>query len=91
MDKILHQERINGNQKVTWKASLSDLPHGTMFLVGEAPHAICDHRVLAWNFSGYREAGRENLPEMVDVLTPGSVVNAFSSGFRPEFHQHKAG
>lgn len=86
MDKVLHQERIENEQKVTWKASLSDLPHGTLFQVGSKNYAVCEERVLAWSFEGYSEASPDGIPETVDVLTPYSVVKTFSDGFRPEFH-----
>lgn len=86
MDKVLHQERIENERKVTWKGKLADLPHGAMFQVGSESYAVFQDRVLAWSFEGYREASTAGLPEMVDVLTPQSVVKSFSAGFRPEFH-----
>ncbi|WP_217647756.1 hypothetical protein [Marinobacter pelagius] len=86
MDKVLHQERIENGQKVTWIGKLADLPHGAMFQVDSEGYAVCEDRVLAWSFEGYREASIEGLPEMVDVLTPQSVVKTFAAGFRPEFH-----
>ena len=86
MDGVLHAERIDGDQKVTWRQSLAGLPHGTMFQVGNASYAVCDQKLVKWSFKGYSAAEREDLPETVDVLTPRSVVNVFASGFRPVFH-----
>jgi len=86
MDNVLHTERIDGDQKVTWPHSLAGLPHGTMFQAGNKTYALCDGEVLEWNFEGYSAAIKEDLPETVDVLTPRSVVNIFMTGFRPEFH-----
>jgi hypothetical protein len=86
MDGILHVERIGDGQKVTWLHSLADLPHGTMFQVGNESYAVCDQELVKWSFEGYSAAKKEDLPETVDVLTPRSVVNVFKSGFRPEFH-----
>ena len=87
LDMTLHQERIEGGEKVIWKANLADLPHGAMFQVGSGIFAVYGDRVLAWSFDGYHEASTERFPEFVDVLTPHSVVRAFSWGFRPEFHE----
>ena len=41
---------------------------------------------LAWHFDELPETKFDDLPEEVDVLTPYSVVQTFSYGFRPEFH-----
>jgi hypothetical protein len=86
MDSVLHAERIDDDQKVTWSHSLVDLPHGTMFQARNETYAICDGEVQKWDFEGYSAATKEDLPETVDVLTPRSVVNILMSGFRPEFH-----
>lgn len=86
LDEILHVQRIDGDQKVIWRHSLADLPHGTMFRVGDDSYAVCDRKIVKWGFEGYSAAEREDLPETVDVLTPRSVVNVFNSGFRPVFH-----
>lgn len=86
MDAILHSERIEGDEKVTWNGRLSDLPHGTMFEFDEKSYAICDGNILEWNFDGYCNADFATFPEEVDVLTPRSVVNVLATGFSPEFH-----
>lgn len=86
MDGVLHAERLDDGQKVTWPHSLAGLPHGTMFQAGNSTYAVCDGEVLEWDFEGYSAATKEDLPETVDVFTPRSVVNIFMSGFRPEFH-----
>ena len=86
MDEILHKERIEGDQKVTWNSRLSELPHGTMFQVGQDSYAVHGDRILKWRFDGYSAVARQTLPEEVDVLTPRSVVRIFVSGFMPEFH-----
>ena len=86
MDSVLHAERIDGGQKVTWPHSLAGLPHGSMFQAGNETYAIFDGEVRRWNFEGYSAAIKEDLPETVGVLAPRSVVNIFMSGFMPEFH-----
>lgn len=86
MDNVLHVERVDGDQKVTWRHLLADLPHGTMFQVGSDSYAVCDQKLFKWSFGGYSAAEMKGLPETVDVLTPRSVVNVFNSGFRPVFH-----
>lgn len=91
LDNILHEERIISGSKVTWKSSLAALPHGTMFRVSERRFAVCDDRILAWDFTGYQTVPASKLPETVEVLTPKSVVAAFSGGFRPHFHSSATG
>lgn len=86
MDEILHKERLEDDQKVTWKSPLAELPHGTMFLLEGDSYAVYDGKILKWNFSGYTAADSLKLPETIAVLTPRSVVKVFASGFRPEFH-----
>lgn len=86
IDATLHVERLDGGEKVTWKSPISDLPHGTMFLVDELAYAVCNHSVLKWGFAGYTTVDPDTLPYTVDVLTPRSVVRIFDSGFKPEFH-----
>lgn len=86
MDDILHKERLDDDQKVTWKSPLAELPHGTMFVYEGDSYAVCEGKVMKWSFSGYEPADSEELPETVDVLTPRSVVKVFAGGFKPEFH-----
>jgi len=86
MDEVLHRERIEGDNKVTWSGRLLDLPHGTMFEFDQKSYAICDGDILEWSFDGYSKADPVTFPEEVDVLTPRSVVNVLSTEFRPEFH-----
>ncbi|MGB1949829.1 MAG: hypothetical protein ACPHQ9_03570 [Marinobacter sp.] len=86
LDKVLHEERLAANKRVTWTTRLDELPHGAMFLLNNEAHAICGDRVLVWSFAGYCEVSRENGPDMVEVLTPRSVVKAFAGGFKSEFH-----
>ncbi len=86
IDSVMHEERIEGGKKLTWKGELAELPHGAMFQVDGETYAVCDGVPMQWSFDGYREAAGKNFPNMVDVLTPHSVVSAFSAGYRPEFH-----
>jgi hypothetical protein len=86
MDEVLHRERIEGDNKVTWSGRLLDLPHGTMFEFDQKSYAICDGDILEWSFDGYSKADPVTFPEEVDVLTPRSVVNVLYTEFRPEFH-----
>ena len=91
MDEILHRERLENNQKVTWPQSVSELPHGAMFRVGDENLVVHDGEILKWSFEGWGLPGELILPETVEVLTPRSVVKAFKGGFKPEFHSSSAG
>jgi hypothetical protein len=63
MDNVLNAERVDGDQKVTWRHSLANLPHGTMFQVGSDSYAVCDQNLVKWSFEGYSTAERKDLPE----------------------------
>lgn len=87
IDAELHRERIDGsNGKRTHTARLGELPDGAMALAGStaAPHLLAAGRLLPWSFSGYGTPLEIGDPdEIVEVLTPASVVRAIAAGFVP--------
>lgn len=85
IDEILHQERINkNNNKITFKASINELPDGAFIQIDGDAYLIADGSVYKWSPEGYGEATPLPESETVCVLTPHSVVNAFGSGYRPQ-------
>lgn len=85
IDDILHKERINRyNLKVTYKTNRHDIPDGTFILWNGDPYAIQDGMMRLWTPSGYTSA--TPLPDTgpLTVLTPKSVVRAFSAGYQPQ-------
>lgn len=87
IDTILHSERaIRGGGKQTFEAQLSELPTGSMFEHDGKAFLVSDHGHLPWSFEGYLSPMTLNRTAKVRVLTPQSVVKAFSAGFVPEMH-----
>jgi hypothetical protein len=85
MDAVLHQERLEGRAKRTWKAEAVGLPDGTMIAVGGQALAVRGGKALPWSYGGYGPVS--SLPSgPVDVLTPPSVVAVLSEGFAPIWH-----
>lgn len=88
IDKILHSERaIKGGGKQTFEAQLSELPSGSMFEHDGRAFLVSDLGHFPWSFDGYLSPLTLNRAKKVRVLTPQSVVKAFSAGFAPEVHQ----
>ncbi|HEY9262018.1 hypothetical protein [Chitinophaga sp.] len=86
IDKILHTERIDRQgAKVTFTASIHELPEGCFIVYHDQPYVIYKQTLLLWSPEGYTK--KMVLPEkgeQVQVLTPKSVVNAFREGYVPE-------
>lgn len=87
IDKVLHGERLTlGGQKVTFEATLAELPVGTFIEAGGNAVLVGTDRLLKWSFDRYRSADPIALPTRVRVLTPASVVRTFQAGLRPDVH-----
>jgi len=83
IDEILHHERINSGQKVTYTAPANSLPNGTFILMDNQPCMVANNHARQWMPTGYGPA--TTLPAAtVTVLTPQSTVNAFRAGYRPQ-------
>jgi hypothetical protein len=87
IDAELHRERFENGKKVTFKAKLTALPHGTFFGWEGSAYLVHSGGIGLWSFSGYSQTDRLNFPEQVDVLTPKSIVKIYERGFLPEIHR----
>lgn len=86
IDRMLHAARIARNgDKVTFRASPTDLPDGTIFAGHETPMLRWNGAFLVWNFSGYREVNAPRA-EGVTVLTPKPLVDLYAAGWTPDAH-----
>ena len=89
MDAQLQGERLASGEKVTFEASVSELPDG-VFAVGvggrddRAPHLLRGGRWHAWTPGGYADGGPAAGADRVRVLTPSSTVAAFAAGYEPQ-------
>jgi hypothetical protein len=85
LDAALHAERLtpDGTRRATWRASLGDLPDGTMVALDDTPHLIRAGLPVPWSFAGYGPPAAAHPARRVEVLTPRSTVRAIASGFTP--------
>lgn len=85
IDKILHGERIDRQGvKVTYTASIHDLPDGCFIVYHDQPYVVFKQALFLWSPEGYTKKEMFPEEEMVQVLTPKSIVNAFLAGYVPE-------
>jgi hypothetical protein len=85
IDKILHKERISSKgEKVTYKEKIKSLPEGTFVQIGDQPYLLAKARLHPWTVFGYEAPVPLPEAETVTVLTPRSIVNAFTAGYIPQ-------
>ena len=83
MDRQLHRERIHHRKKVTWESPLDALPDGSFFEREGQSSLVWRNAIWRWSFGGYQHTEAPITRDIVDVLTPHSVVQAFDQGFVP--------
>jgi hypothetical protein len=87
MDLELHHERVDRTRrKLTWSASLADLPSGAMVRHAGSPALVVGDRLLPWSFGGYRAPISTAPSTVLEVLTPPRIVGALAAGYRPLVH-----
>jgi hypothetical protein len=86
MDEVLHRERLDGRAKRTHRRAIDPLPDGAFIVCDGTPFAVRGRMLLRWSPDGY--SGQMPRPQgiMVDVLTPPSIVDVLSAGYRPRWH-----
>jgi hypothetical protein len=93
MDEALHAERLDRHgAKRTFRARRADLPSGTFVRYGHAgegtrPCLIAGNHLMAWHPAGYASLiSPAAAGEVVEVLTPASIVAVLWAGYRPMLH-----
>ena len=97
MDEALHAERLDrrGTKRI-FRARRADLPSGSFVRYGWAgegtrPCLIVGDHLLAWHAAGYSSLiSPATTGEIVEVLTPPSIVAVLSAGYRPILHPSAA-
>jgi hypothetical protein len=86
MDDVLHAERLEGRSKRLHRRPLDELPDGAVIALEGDAYARRGGALLRWTPSGYD--GRRRLPHSgtMDVLTPPSILDALSTGYKPQWH-----
>jgi hypothetical protein len=85
LDHILHAERLSRRQKVTYPAQLASLPRGC-FIAFEGqrqPYLVLEDKLLPWQPAGYGPAIARPVDQVVQVLTPPSLVRTLAYGYEP--------
>jgi hypothetical protein len=97
MDEVLHAERVDGERrKITYRARRGDIPSGAFVRYardggGARCYLIVGNHLLAWHPSGYTSLVMPaHVGDVVEVLTPRSVVAVLSAGYRPMLHPSAA-
>ena len=97
MDEVLHAERIDRRRrKVTFRARRADIPSGAIVRYaqdgdGARPYLVVGSNLLAWHLSGYTSLVMPaDIGEVVEVLTPRSIVGVLAAGYRPMLHPSAA-
>jgi hypothetical protein len=90
MDRRLHSERVaeDGSKRV-FTAGLAGLPDGVFVRQarwGKTPYLVWRGGLLAWSTAGYTARIARPANVEVEVLTPGSTVQAIRAGYVPDIH-----
>jgi len=88
MDRRLHEERLAIRRGERARTAADSLPDGAMLAIDGAAFAVRAGRLLAWSFSGYRDAGPvadETGARSGGLLTPPSIVAVLRNGYRPRW------
>jgi hypothetical protein len=85
IDKILHRERINRDgSKIIFEASVANLPDGTFVQYEQNAFLVFNGFMYLWSPSGYGKDGVAPHTNLLQVLTPRSIVNTFKAGYSPQ-------
>ena len=88
IDAALHAARWADGRKVTYHATLRDLPAGTMVaaLDDDTPHLLHQGQLWQWDFMGYTLGPSWDTATTVRVLTPRPTVALLAAGYPVQFH-----
>ena len=89
IDAILHADRLTPEgKKRVYQTAVGDLPDGVMVYVPGTSDAflLWRDRLHRWTPGGYDDVQPAKRDQVVDVLTPRSIVDAMWAGYVPELH-----
>lgn len=87
LDRALHAARVDRRRgKVTFQASLADLPDGAMFTSDAVTYLKWRGRAKPWSLDGYGPEHALPPDREVTVLTPRMTVDVLRAGYRPCLH-----
>src|SRR6201996_3658724 len=86
IDRVLHWERrLAGGARVTYPASLSELPDGVFIARDGESWRVHGDGLRRWTLAGYTDRV-DRLDGPAAVLTPRATVAAIRAGYRPLLH-----
>ena len=89
IDKRLHEERLTADgKKRTYQVAIGELLDGAFVRRQGNDDAFLfwRERLHCWSPGGYDGSHQADLDEVVDVLTPVSIVNAIRADYEPELN-----
>ena len=93
MNRMLADERLRPGRgldraadRVLWPDDASELPTGTVVVIGGAAHLVVGDEVRRFSFEGWGEA-RPRPRGRIEVLTPPTSVRALRNGYEPVLHE----
>jgi hypothetical protein len=86
MDRVLQGQRLDGRSKRTVARAWSDLPQGAMIAHQGQFIAKSSHGPLVWSMQGYRKTATGLEANIVDCLTPESILTTLTNGYAPQWH-----
>jgi hypothetical protein len=85
IDTVIHDERITpAGEKRTYTERLDTLPDGTFVAIDQTVFLVKGDKLFPWNPDGYGFPVDRPADQVVTVLTPPSIVNAFCAGYVPQ-------
>jgi hypothetical protein len=70
----------------TWQSDYSELPAGSVVMVGEKARLVTDDRLLRFTFEGWTDPIDRPASGHATVLTPPTSIVALRHGFEPHLH-----
>jgi hypothetical protein len=89
IDAILNTDRLTEDgKKRIYRAAIGDLPDGVMVSLPGTKDAflLWRGRLHHWTAGGYDEVRPAKPDQVLDVLTPRTIVAAIRAGYVPAFH-----
>lgn len=87
IDAILHNERMRRDG--TQRSRVRELPDGCFVVCEEKACLAVQGSIYPWTPFGYGEAIAQDGTEMMEVLTPASIVRSFHAGYVPQIQKNK--
>lgn len=87
LDQAIHDGRVDRQRrKITYTATLAQLPDGAMVAVDEQALLKWDGLVRPWFLGGYGPTVAQKPDREVTVLTPRPIVDVLRAGYQPGVH-----